>query len=327
MFLPIGDTPNPRFTPWVNYALLAANVAFFVWFFPEMGQPVDATDPRLLAYLETLAGERGLRVSDLHAMLGQLSVYDLVVFDLGWRPGAPEALDLLTAMFLHGGLAHLAGNMLFLWIYGDNVEHRLGRLGYLAFYLAAGVAAGLGDAVLRPGSGIPSVGASGAISGVLGAYFLWFPHNKVKVFVFLFPIVMDVFYISARWVLGAYLVLDNLLPVLLAGGEGGVSYGAHIGGFVAGFGGAVAVRLIRPRRDGEGRAGEPEALLARGVRLEQQGDHVAAYQLYLQLLDRHPRASATQEAAIRAADILHATGQPRAAKALLEHAAKRAGVE
>jgi hypothetical protein len=125
--------------------------------------------------------------------------------------------------------------MLFLWIYGDNVEHRLGKLGYLLAYLGTGVAATLGDGVLRMGSGIPSVGASGAISGVLGLYFLWFPRNRGRVWIFLFPFIANVVEWPARLVLGVYLIFDNLLPVLLTAGSGGVAHGAHIGGFVAGW--------------------------------------------------------------------------------------------
>jgi hypothetical protein len=138
---------------------------------------------------------------------------------------------------------HLFGNMLFLWIYGDNVEYRLGRLAYLLAYLATGVAATLFYTVLAPGSTLPLVGASGAISGVLGFYFLWFPRNVVRVFVFLFPIFMQVIEIPARIVLGVYLVIDNLLPLIFTFGQtaGGVAHGAHIGGFVAGLAAAWVI--------------------------------------------------------------------------------------
>jgi membrane associated rhomboid family serine protease len=139
-------------------------------------------------------------------------------------------------MFLHGGFMHLFGNMLFLWIYGDNVEYRLGRWQYLLAYLFTGVAATLAFAVLAPGSLVPMVGASGAISGVLGFYFVWFPRNVVRVLLLLFPILVRVIEVPARIVLGIYLFLDNVVPMLLAGssGGGGVAHGAHIGGFVAG---------------------------------------------------------------------------------------------
>jgi hypothetical protein len=129
---------------------------------------------------------------------------------------------------------HLAGNMLFLWIYGDNVEHRLGRLKFLLAYLLTGVVATWSFSLLAGGEMTPLVGASGAISGVLGYYFIKFPHNKVKMFVFFFPFLMTTFLWPARWVLGIYVVLDNLLP-LLWGSQSGVAHGAHLGGFVAGL--------------------------------------------------------------------------------------------
>ncbi len=149
-------------------------------------------------------------------------------------------------MFMHGGFIHLFGNMLFLWIYGDNVEKRLGKLAYLFWYLATGAAATLFHALLAGGSPIPLVGASGAISGILGFYFVWFPHNQVRLWVFLFPFFMNVIQLSARIVLGMYLVMDNVLPYLFSsGGGGGVAHGAHIGGFVVG----LLVALVMGRRE------------------------------------------------------------------------------
>jgi membrane associated rhomboid family serine protease len=149
---------------------------------------------------------------------------------------------MFSAMFLHAGWMHLAGNMLFLWIYGDNVEHRLGHVGYLMAYLAAGLVATLFFGMFVPNSNVPMLGASGAISGVLGFYFLWFPRNRIKVFVFLFPLIMTTFLIPSRIVLGVYLVIDNVLPFMTRSAEGsGVAYGAHIGGFFAGLGMALAI--------------------------------------------------------------------------------------
>jgi membrane associated rhomboid family serine protease len=237
MFLPLSDAPNPQRVPWVNYALIATNVVVFALFTLPLGvAPVDPRDPRLPAYLAAIRSALPPDVS-LREALQQVTAYDLFVFDHGFRPGAAQAADLLTSMFLHGGFMHLFGNMLFLWIYGDNVEYRLGRFRYLLAYLATGAAATLFYAVLDPGSMLPLVGASGAISGVLGFYFLWFPRNVVRVFVFLFPIFLRVVEIPARIVLGAYLVVDNLLPMLLTAGQpgGGVAHGAHLGGFVAGL--------------------------------------------------------------------------------------------
>lgn len=251
MLLPIGDRPNLPETPWITWGLIAINMLVFVTLWPLSLQPVAPEDPTTAEYFNVLQAERGV---SLQAMLNHTSRADVMRYRWGNKPAQLSLLTLFTSMFLHGGFMHLAGNMLFLWIFGDNVEHRLGRLGFLLAYLATGVAASLGDTLLRLGSSIPSVGASGAISGVLGLYFLWFPRNRVRVFAFLFPILMNVIELPARWVLGFYLVVDNLLPLLVSGGGGGISYGAHIGGFVAGvaLAGFLAGTWRTPRRGGAG---------------------------------------------------------------------------
>ncbi len=164
---------------------------------------------------------------------------------------------LFTAVFLHAGWAHLFGNMLFLWIFGHSVEHRLTRAGFLAAYLAAGVLGALADGVLRMGSGIPSLGASGAIAGVLGMYLLWFPRNRVLLLLILWPVALP-----AWLVIGVYILVDNVLPLLFAGASGvigQVSYGAHLGGFVAGLGIAWGVRRFA------GRGAEPRVQGAAGT--------------------------------------------------------------
>ncbi|MEM8932118.1 MAG: rhomboid family intramembrane serine protease, partial [Acidobacteriota bacterium] len=248
MFLPIGDSPNLPRTPWVTRTLIVINVVLHLALLPLAFQPVDPADPVARQYLTWIAEERG-------EVPPTLTRGDLVRFEYGFRPSTMQWQDMLTSMFLHAGMAHLLGNMLFLWVFGDNIEHRLGRLGFLAAYLGTGVAATLGDAALRWGSAIPSVGASGAISGVLGLYFVLFPRNTVRLFVFLFPFYINVHELPARWVLGAYLVLANLLPVLLDVGSG-VAYGAHIGGFVAGWSIATRLGTHSPRR---ARRADPDA--------------------------------------------------------------------
>ncbi len=237
MLLPLSDAPNPRGTPVVTYLLIAANVAIYLLFTVPLGmERASLDDPALGAYLNVIRDSIPPGVS-LRAVLEQLSAYDLFVFAHGYKPAAPQVTDLVASLFLHGGFMHLFGNMLFLWIYGDNVEHRLGRLPFLFWYLVTGIAATLAFSLFAGNSLVPLVGASGAISGVLGFYFLWFPRNHVRVFVFLFPFFMNVIAIPARIVLGVYLVIDNLLPFVLTGGAGGggVAHGAHIGGFVAGL--------------------------------------------------------------------------------------------
>ncbi len=235
MFLPLGDEPNPRGTPVVTWTLMGVNVAVYMLVSLPLSTMRPALDDPLLAdYVRALAPQG--RVA-FEALLQQVSAYDLVVFAHGFRPADPSATALLTSMFLHGGFMHLAGNMLFLWIYGDNVEHRLGRWRYLAAYLGTGVLATVSHAVLDLGSALPMVGASGAISGVLGFYFVWFPRNRVRLWIMFFPFFMNVVYAPARLVLGVYLIVDNLLPFLATrgAGGGGVAYGAHIGGFAGGL--------------------------------------------------------------------------------------------
>lgn len=235
MFLPYGDTPNPIAPSYVNWLLIGLNIAVFVAVtVPLMLARVDLNDPLLLEYLRSY-GTRGF--VSTQDVLQHLSAYDLFVFRYGFRPAAPSLPSLLSCMFLHGGWMHLAGNMLFLYIFGNNVEARLGSLPYLLVYLVTGVLATLFFALFAPGSQVPLVGASGAISGVLGCYFLWFPRNRVKTFIFLFPFLMTTVMLPARLVLGVYLILDNLLPFIINGGAGaGVAHGAHIGGFLGGLG-------------------------------------------------------------------------------------------
>ena len=256
MFLPLGDEPNPRGTPVVTWTLIGVNAAVFLLLtLPLSGVRPALDDPALGEYIRELYPRLSSRMA-LEALLQQVSAYDLVVFAHGFRPVDPSVSALVTSMFLHGGFMHLAGNMLFLWIYGDNVEHRLGRWRYLAAYLGTGVLATLSHAVLDSSSALPMVGASGAVSGVLGFYFVWFPRNRVRLWIMLFPFFMNVVHAPARLVLGLYLVVDNLLPLLATSGTGGggVAYGAHIGGFVGG----LACAWWSARREAHARPAEYE---------------------------------------------------------------------
>ncbi|MCB9899069.1 MAG: rhomboid family intramembrane serine protease [Planctomycetes bacterium] len=347
MFLPLGDFPNPRGRPWVTQALVALNVAVYLLFtLPQGGRPADPHDPLLLEYLRAVGGHLGR--SELRAFAEQVSAWDLSVFRWGFRPSDPSPATLFTSLFMHAGALHLAGNMLFLWIYGDNVEARLGRLGYLLAYLGTGVAATLANMLLAPHSPLPTIGASGAISGVLGFYFLWFPRNRVRVLLLLFPFLIDVVVIPARIVLGIYLIADNLLPLLLESGRGGggVAYGAHIGGFLAGLG--LAALLVRrgspdaqdpatgrPAPSG-GVVSGPEAAAAAWLALDAAGARGAltarelfdlgrelerrlrpelALQLYERLLVLQPGGRVAAAAHLAAAHVeLDALGRPEAAR-------------
>lgn len=282
--IPLGDAPNPRGVPIVNYALIAANIAVYVFItLPLSASPVNPNDPVFLEYLRTVVGQAPGRVS-FEAVWRQTSAYDLFVFEHGFRPVRPELADLFSAMFLHAGLAHLAGNMLFLWIYGDNVEHRLGSLRYLIAYLATGVAATLFHTVFAADSPLPLVGASGAISGVLGFYCLWFPRNQVRILLLFFPFLFDVVTVPARVLLGLYLIVDNMLPFLLShGARGGVAYGAHIGGFLAGLGAAWFLdrrEVVRPPAGYERRTRlipSPAGVIREAIREGRFADAAEAY--------------------------------------------------
>lgn len=232
MFLPIGDQPNPPVKAYVTWTLMAINILVFVVVtLPLLRVQPNPSDPLLLEYLSRV-GVTSLQQAQ--AITAQMSAYDLVVFQYGFKSAAPSVATLFSSLFLHAGILHLAGNMLFLWIFGDNVEHRLGWLSYLVLYLFSGMMATLFFALFMQGSYTPLIGASGAISGILGCYFVWFPQNKVKTFIFLFPFIMDSFYLPARLVLGVYLIVDNLLPFLFTQSGSGVAHGAHLGGFLAG---------------------------------------------------------------------------------------------
>lgn len=232
MFIPIGDdNRDRRLTPFVNYALIALNILVFV-FLQGFGSNTSFTYSFSTVPKEILTGD-------------DIVTDDKVVEDpdSGQRyqvPGLQPTplsvyLTLLTAIFMHGGLAHLMGNMLFLWIFGDNIEDLLGHIRYVVFYLLTGLAASLAHVATVVALGqdpmTPSLGASGAISGVLGGYLLLFPHRRVRVL--MFRMVTEV---PAMMAIGLWFVFQLISGLGMLGGQsGGVAYGAHIGGFLAGL--------------------------------------------------------------------------------------------
>jgi membrane associated rhomboid family serine protease len=152
----------------------------------------------------------------------------------------PAWATVLTSMFMHGGFWHLAGNMLYLWIFGNNIEDAMGHARFLVFYLLCGIAAVAAQVLSNPGSVIPMVGASGAISGVLGAYMLLFPHARVLLGLPLGFLIVQLGRFPAIWVLAAWFVMQLIMGSITAAkapgeGEGGIAFGAHIGGFIAGL--------------------------------------------------------------------------------------------
>ncbi len=206
MFIPLRDENPTARLPVVTVALIAVNA---------------------LVFLVQAAAPRGLEMAALR--FGAVP-YDIVHLRAAAEAAFPPLATLLTSMFLHGSLFHLAGNMLYLWIFGNNIEDRLGPVRFVLFYLASGVAAALTHILFQPGSRVPMIGASGAIAGVLGAYLVLYPHARVKVFVFLI-FYIDVVSIPAGLVLGLWFVMQ----LLNVGMGGGVAWFAHIGGFLTGI--------------------------------------------------------------------------------------------
>jgi membrane associated rhomboid family serine protease len=171
-------------------------------------------------------------------------VGEQVTIPLGAGPD-PIQLTLLSSMFMHGGWLHLAGNMLFLWIFGDNVEHAMGAVMFLVFYLVAGVIGSLAQVMVEPDSLIPSLGASGAISGVLGAYLVLFPHNRVLVVLFQFLVWVPAIVAIGLW--AALQFISGIGQIAVTEQTGGVAYLAHIGGFLAGLVGGFVARALGRR--------------------------------------------------------------------------------
>jgi membrane associated rhomboid family serine protease len=224
--IPIGDDPPPRRSfPVVTLTLIAVNIVVFIY---ELMRPDT----------ETLFRSAG--VIPLEFATGR---------DI--PPAAPfntYYATLLTSMFLHGGFLHIGSNMLFLWIFGDNVEDRLGHLRYLAFYLVCGLGASAAQIYFNWGSSIPSVGASGAIAGVLAGYFVLFPRASVRTLLFLGPFI-TVTRVPAIIMIGFWFVTQLLAGVAGLGQTeqtAGVAFWAHIGGFVIGI--PLVLLLRQPER-------------------------------------------------------------------------------
>ena len=289
MFLPISDSPNPPRRPYVTWSLIGLNIlVYIVITLPATFQHVDLNDPHLIDYLQAL-GVHGQVTAQ--QVLQHVRQYDLLVYNYGFRPAAFSLVSLCSSLFLHGGFWHLAGNMLFLFIFGNNVEYRLGSLNYALTYLGCGVLATLFFALFAAGSQVPLIGASGAIFGILGCYFLWFPDNRVRCFLFLFPFITSNIYLPARLVLGFYLVIDNILPFLVTGNaESGIAHGAHIGGFLGGLSLAWGLNHVggKNSQSGVGNDTLPIADTDFSVPFNLSDVHEKA-NAYLQLNHRHER--------------------------------------
>ena len=232
--IPLRDDIPSRSTPLVTVGLIVANVLVFLY---QLSLQMSS-DPGALRAAQEFVVEFGAVPCRLTGAC------------LSPDQFPPPVLTVFTSMFLHGGLFHIGGNMLYLWIFGDNVEDALGHGRFLLFYLLAGVGAAAGQTVVNPASGIPMVGASGAISGVLGAYLLLFPYARILTLI-TFGFFFRFVYVPALVVLGFWIVVQFInglgaFQMAAAGREaGGVAWFAHIGGFVVGM---AIVFVLRPRR-------------------------------------------------------------------------------
>jgi membrane associated rhomboid family serine protease len=231
MFFPLRDD-QPRFSkPFINYFIITLNIAVYLFLeLPAQAQGRRAFDVLILQF--------GLVPHDLTRAIAGVPQYPL---------GA-NVLTILTSMFLHGDLFHILGNLWFLWIFGDNIEDHVGHFPYLIFYLVCGVAAALTDIALTPTSNVPTIGASGAIAGIMGAYILLYPRARVQTLVVL--IVFFTFWWLPAWVfLGYWFLIQFIATTVTASGAhhqtGGIAFAAHVGGFVTGL---ILIKLFRRRR-------------------------------------------------------------------------------
>jgi rhomboid family protein len=212
---PLSDVIPSRTTPVVTVGLIVVNALVFLF-------EVTLTDRQLQLFALT---------------------YGVVPAEFTWP-------TVLTSMFLHGGWLHFLGNMLYLWIFGDNVEDRLGHVRYLLFYVFCGGAAALGQTAIQPYSTVPMIGASGAIAGVMGAYFVLFPHSRVLTAVFIF-FFLDLIEIPAIFFLGIWFLMQFFSGVgslSSDAAQGGVAFWAHIAGFFVGGIGGLLWRAVEANR-------------------------------------------------------------------------------
>jgi membrane associated rhomboid family serine protease len=231
--IPIGDEGEPGDPPFINLAIIAVNVVVFIL----LQLPSDAFTmgfsviPKEITHGVDLIGPVSVQLPD-----GTSDVIDEAAGP------SPIWLTLFTSMFMHGGWAHIGGNMLFLFVFGDNVERALGHVKYLLFYLVCGLVAAYAQVLSNPESVIPSLGASGAISGALAAYLVYFPRNRVRVLVGLrFVTEVPAMLMIGLWALLQF--VSGIGSIAVSEQTGGVAYWAHIGGFIAGV---VLAFLLRP---------------------------------------------------------------------------------
>jgi membrane associated rhomboid family serine protease len=215
--IPISDDNPARLTPFFTCTIIAACVAVYVW------------EERLGLDMSDAFNAFGFTPSTLMSP----SATEITA-EPGFPSGLPPVATIFTSMFLHGSIWHLLGNMLYLWVFGNNIEDAMGHARFLLFYLISGAAAALTMAFMDPASTVPMVGASGAISGALGAYMLIYPRAKVTVIVPI-GIIFYPFKIAAIWVVGLWFVMQMISAATSTPDSPGVAWWAHVGGFLAGM--------------------------------------------------------------------------------------------
>ena len=233
--LPIGDDDNPaQVFPIVNLVIIAINVAVFLY---QLVSP-DFTNGYACVPVEITTGRDLVGQFQLSLPDGTAAVIDEA------RGPTPIWITLFSSMFMHGGWTHLGGNMLFLFIFGDNVEKAFGHLRYLAFYVVCGLVASLAQVYAGPDSILPSLGASGAIAGVLAAYLVLFPSNRIRVLLGYFVTTVPAVAMIGLWALIQF--FNGFAATSVSAQTGGVAYMAHIGGFIAGL---VLAFVLKPFSD------------------------------------------------------------------------------
>lgn len=221
---PIGDDNSDlKIVPFVNYLFIGLNILVFV-LLQGLGGNDAFTYAFSLVPQEITTGVDLTSAQIIRDSIGNTGEVPHYATPL------PVYFNFLSSMFMHGGIAHLGGNMLFLWIFGDNLENLLGHIRFAAFYIVCGLAAAFAQIVMDTDSIIPMLGASGAISGVMGGYVLLFPQRQVRAIIFNFLTTVPAFIAVGIWI-GYQLLLGFMTPA----GTGGVAYAAHIGGFIAGL--------------------------------------------------------------------------------------------
>jgi len=239
MFLPIRDDNPAVRTPYVTIGIIVVNVLAYLL----TGLFVNSTQAHLYSLKLGLIPYELTHFTEISGLIAQETVRGY--FDTG-NLSVPILLTPFTSMFMHGGFMHIASNMLFLWIYGNNIEDYFGHVRFLIFYLVGGLAAAGLHILFSSNSPVPMIGASGAIAAVLGAYYVLYPRAKVQIIYFFFFI--GTTWLPARWVLGFFFAVQVFYALTTAGNQGGgVAYLAHLGGFIFGW---LLLRAIVAKRGG-----------------------------------------------------------------------------